>query len=45
MRLCYKKSMPRTLRLLFVLLVRSARSRRNLLLENLALRQQLSILR
>ena len=36
--------MPRTLRLLFVLLVRSAHSRRNLLLENLALRQQLGVL-
>lgn len=32
------------LRLLFVALVRSVRSRRNLLLENLALRQQLAIL-
>ena len=37
--------MPRSLRLLFVLLVRSIRSRRDLLLENLALRQQLAILR
>lgn len=37
--------MLRSLRLLFVLLVRSARSRRNLLLENLALRQQLGVLK
>jgi transposase InsO family protein len=37
--------MPRSLRLLFVLLVRSVRSRHNLLLENLALRQQLSVLK
>jgi len=44
-RLCYNWHMPCTLRLLFVLLVRSARSRRDLLLENLALRQQLSVLK
>jgi putative transposase len=37
--------MLRSLRLLLVLLARSARSRRNLLLENLALRQQLAVLR
>jgi putative transposase len=37
--------MPRSLRLLFVLLVRSVRSRHHLLLENLALRQQLGVLR
>ena len=37
--------MLRLLRLLFVLLVMSARSRRNLLLENLALRQQLGVLK
>jgi transposase InsO family protein len=37
--------MPRTLRLLLVLFVRSVSSRRNLLLENLALRQQLGVLR
>jgi len=37
--------MPRALRLLFLLLVRSVRSRRNLLLENLALRQQLAVLK
>jgi hypothetical protein len=43
-RLCYKWYMPRTLRLLFVLFVRSARSRRDLMLENLALRQQLAVL-
>lgn len=36
--------MPRMLRLLFVALIRSVRSRRRLLLENLALRQQLAIL-
>jgi len=35
--------MPRSLRLLFVLLIRSFRSRRSLLLENLALRQQLGV--
>ena len=45
MRLCYKGHMPRSLRLLFILLVRSVYSRRNLLLENLALRQQLSVLK
>ena len=37
--------MLRSLRLLFVLLLRSARSRHNLLLENLALRQQLVVLK
>ena len=37
--------MPRSLRLLFVLLVRSVRSRRDLLLENWHLRQQLAVLR
>jgi hypothetical protein len=37
--------MPRTLRLLFVLLTRSFRSRRDLLLGNLALRQQLAVLK
>jgi hypothetical protein len=37
--------MPRSLRLLFVLLIRSARSRRDLLLEDLALRQQLGVLK
>jgi hypothetical protein len=37
--------MPRLLRLLFVLLIRSARSRRDLLLENLALRQQRTVLK
>jgi transposase InsO family protein len=37
--------MPRTLRLLFVTLTRSVRSRRDLLLENMALRQQLAVLR
>src|SRR5580692_8334594 len=36
--------MPRTLRLLFSLFARSFRSRRDLLLENLALRQQLEVL-
>jgi len=36
--------MLRSLRLLFILLVRSLSSRRNLLLENLALRQQLAVL-
>src|ERR1039458_3358914 len=35
--------MLRSLRLLFVVLIRSVRSRRNLLLENLALRQQLGV--
>jgi putative transposase len=35
--------MPRSLRLLFVLFVRSLRSRRSLLLEDLALRQQLGV--
>lgn len=37
--------MLRPLRLLFVLTVRSCYSRRDLLLENLALRQQLAVLR
>ena len=37
--------MPRSLRLLFVLLTQSFRSRRDLLLENLALRQQLAVLK
>jgi putative transposase len=37
--------MSRTLRLFFGFLVRSVRSRRNLLLENLALRQQLEVLK
>jgi len=37
--------MLRLLRLLFLLVVRSIRSRRDLLLENLALHQQLSVLR
>jgi transposase InsO family protein len=37
--------MPSLLRLLFVLLTRSVRSRRDLLMENLALRQQLAILK
>lgn len=37
--------MPRTLRLLLILFVRSVSSRRNLLLENLALRQQLGVLK
>jgi len=37
--------MLRSLKLLFVLVVRSARSRRELLLENLALRQQLAVLK
>ena len=37
--------MLRSLKLLFVLLVRSVRSRRDLLLENLALRQQLAVLK
>ena len=40
----YNRLMPRLLRLLFILLVRSLRSRHHLLLENLALRQQLSVL-
>jgi putative transposase len=42
-RSCYNWYMPRTLRLLFVLLVRSVCSRHHLLLENLALRQQLCV--
>ena len=37
--------MSRTLRLFFGLVARSVRSRRNLLLENVALRQQLAILK
>jgi hypothetical protein len=37
--------MPRTLRLLFALFIRTVRSRRNLLLENLAIRQQLAVLK
>src|ERR1035437_5411969 len=37
--------MLRLLKLLFVLLVRSVRSRRNLILENLALWQQLAVLK
>jgi transposase InsO family protein len=37
--------MLRTMKLLFVLFVRSVRSRRELLLENLALRQQLAVLK
>ena len=37
--------MLRTLRLFFGLLARAVRSRRNLLLENLALRQQLTVLK
>jgi hypothetical protein len=37
--------MPRSLKLLFVLFVESIRSRRDLLLENLALRQQLSVMK
>ena len=37
--------MPRSLRLLFVTLIRSACSRRDRLLENLALRQQLGVLK
>jgi hypothetical protein len=41
----YSWLMLRSLKLLFVLLVRSVRSRRNLLLENLALRQQLAVLK
>lgn len=42
---CYKQHMLRSLKLLFVLLFQSARSRRDLLLENLALRQQLAVLK
>jgi hypothetical protein len=42
---CQTGSMLRLLRLLFVLTVRSLYSRRDLLLENLALRQQLAVLR
>jgi hypothetical protein len=42
---CYNGIMPRTLKLLFDLLVHSVRSRRDLLLENLALRQQLAVLK
>ena len=45
MHLCYKRHLPRSLRLLFILLVKSVHSHRNLLLENLALRQQLAILK
>jgi hypothetical protein len=45
MHLCYKRHMPRSLRLLFILLVKSVHSHRNLLLKNLALRQQLAILK
>ena len=37
--------MARLLRLMFILLARSVRSRRDLLLENLALRQQLAVLK
>jgi len=37
--------MPHLLKLLFVLLVKSVGSRRDLLLENLALRQQLAVLK
>jgi putative transposase len=37
--------MPRLLTLMFILLARSVRSRRDLLLENLALRQQLAVLK
>jgi len=36
--------MPCTLKLLFLLVIRSVRSRHDLLLENLALRQQLAVL-
>ena len=43
--LCYNKLMSRTLRLFFGLLARSGRSRHSLLLENLALRQQLAVLK
>src|ERR1017187_3569910 len=42
---CQTGSMLRLLRLLFVLFVRSFCSRRDLLLENLALRQQLAVLK
>jgi hypothetical protein len=42
---CKTGRMLRLLRLSFVLLVRSVRSRRDLLLENLALRQQLAVLK
>ena len=42
---CYNWRMLRSLKLLFVLLVWSIRSRRDLLLENLALRQQLGMLK
>src|ERR1039457_6315192 len=42
---CQTCFMLRLLRLLFVLAVRSVHSRRNLLLENLALRQQLGVLK
>jgi transposase InsO family protein len=42
---CYNWFMLRSLNLLFVLLVRPVRSRRDLLLENLALRQQLAVLK
>lgn len=45
MLFCYNWHMPRTLRLLFVLLARSFRSRRDLLLENLVPRQQLAVLK
>jgi putative transposase len=41
---CYNWLMRRSLKLLFVLLIQSASSRRDLLLENLALRQQLAVL-
>ena len=37
--------MPRLLRLMFILLAQTVRSRRDLLLENLALRQQLAVLK
>jgi len=40
----YKPATPRMLRLLFLLVIRSVRSRHDLLLENLALRQQLAVL-
>jgi hypothetical protein len=43
--LCYKFLMLRLLRLLPFLATRSFRSRRDLLLENLALRQQLAVLK
>src|ERR1035441_8641445 len=42
---CYNLPMPRSLRLLFVLFVRSVHSRHHLLLENLALRQQLGVMK